>query len=164
MGGERTVGKPGRGSENKVPCVCAVQTTEDKQAVLACLSLRPFTNQAMTKLAAQSLALPASAISTGLPCFASLVVNGGVHQRTFTGCGKAASALPQFATVNTFLGSLKTAMTGAHHAIDFKKYGHRYFAAFQYRFDRRFNPSIVLKRLVIAVPQTNRPSTPALGC
>jgi hypothetical protein len=48
LGDERSGGKPGRGSENKVPFVCAVQTTEDGQAVLACLSLRPFTNDAMT--------------------------------------------------------------------------------------------------------------------
>ena len=55
MGGERSGVKPGRGSENKVPFVCAEQTTEDNQVVLACLSLRRFTNEATTKLAAQSL-------------------------------------------------------------------------------------------------------------
>ena len=33
LGGERMGGKPGRGSENKVPFVAAVQTTEDGQTV-----------------------------------------------------------------------------------------------------------------------------------
>ena len=121
MGGERSGVKPGRGSENKVPFVCAEQTTEDNQVVLACLSLRRFTNEATTKLAAQSLGLPVSAISEGLPCFAALAVNGDVHQRTVTGGGKAASALPPCAAVNTLLGNLKTAMTGVHHAINFKR-------------------------------------------
>jgi transposase-like protein len=154
LGGERSGGKPGRGSENKVPFVCAVQTTDGGQAVRACLSLRPFTNDAMTEFAAQSLALPLTVVSDGLPCFAALAANGGIHERTVTGGGKPASALPQFAAVNTLLGNLKTAMTGVYHAIDFKKYGHRYLAEFQYRFNRRFDLSIILKRLVIAVVQT----------
>ena len=87
--------------------------------------------------------------------YRSAAVNGDVHQRTVTGGGKAASALPQFAAVNTLLGNLKTAMTGVHHAIDFKRYGDRYLAEFQYRFNRRFDLRIIPKRLVIAVPQTN---------
>ena len=85
----------------------------------------------------------------------SRFVNGGVHQRSVIGGGKAASALPQFATVNTLLGNLKTAMTRAHHAIDIKKYGHQYLAEFRYRVSRRFDLSISLKRLVIALLQTN---------
>lgn len=155
LGGERSGGKPGRGSENKVPFVCAVQTTESGQAVLACLSLRPFTNEAMLEFAAQSLALPLTVVSDGLPCFVALAADGGVHHRTVTGGGKAASALPQFAAVNTLLGNLKTAMTGVYHAIDFKKYGHRYLAEFQYRFNRRFDLSVIFKRLAIAVLQTS---------
>jgi transposase-like protein len=154
LGGERSGGKPGRGSENKVAFVCAVQTTEGGQAVLTCLSLRPFTNEAMTEFAAQSLALPLTVVSDGLPCFAALAADGGIHQRIVTGGGKAASAMPQFAAVNTLLGNLKTAMTGAYHAIDFKKYGHRYLAEFQYRFNRRFDLSIILERLVVAIVQT----------
>jgi transposase-like protein len=154
LGGQRSGGKPGRGSENKVPFVCAVQTTEDGQAVRACLSLRPFTNEAMIEFAAQSLALPLTVVSDGLPCFAALAADGGIHKRIVTGGGKAASAMPQFAAVNTLLGNLKTAMTGAYHAIDFKKYGHRYLAEFQYRFNRRFDLSSILQRLVRAVLQT----------
>ena len=154
LGGERSGGKPGRGSENKVAFICAVQTTEDGQAVRACLSLRPFTNDAMAEFAAQSLALPLTVVSDGLPCFAALASHGGVHDRTVTGGGKAASALPRFRAVNTILGNLKTSMAGAYHAIDFKKYAHRYLAEFQYRFNRRFDLAVILKRLVIAVIQT----------
>ena len=36
LGGERSGGKVGRGSENKVSFIAAVQTTEDGQAELAC--------------------------------------------------------------------------------------------------------------------------------
>ena len=47
LGGERSGGKSGRGSENKVPFVAAVQTTEDGKPHLACLSPRRFTNEAV---------------------------------------------------------------------------------------------------------------------
>ena len=47
LGGQRSGGKSGRGSENEVPFVVAVQTTEDGRAHLACLSARPFTKEAM---------------------------------------------------------------------------------------------------------------------
>ena len=58
LGGERSGGKAGRGSENKVPFIAAVQTTEDRQVVLACLRPMPFTTQAMAEFAAHSLVRP----------------------------------------------------------------------------------------------------------
>ena len=42
LGGQRTGGKPGRGSENKVPFVTAVQTTESGAAQLVCLAQVPL--------------------------------------------------------------------------------------------------------------------------
>ena len=41
LGGERTGGKRGRGSENKVPLIAAVQTTADGQAIYARLDVLP---------------------------------------------------------------------------------------------------------------------------
>jgi hypothetical protein len=43
LGGERTGGKVGRGSENKVPFVAAVQTMPDGQLQFVCLRQQPFT-------------------------------------------------------------------------------------------------------------------------
>ena len=48
LGGERSGGKRGRGSENKVPFIAAVQTTEDGQVVLACFAPLPFTKEAVS--------------------------------------------------------------------------------------------------------------------
>jgi len=44
-----------------------------------------------------------------------------------------------FATAydDNMLGNLKTAMSGAYHAIDFKKYAHRYLAEFDFRYSNR---------------------------
>jgi transposase-like protein len=151
LGGELVGGKPGRGSENKVPFVAAVQTTEDGQPVRCCLALRPFTNESMGDFAARSLVRPLTVVSDGLPCFAAMAADAGVHDRHVTGGGAAAAKHPKFKAVNTILGNLKTALRGAYKAFDFRKYGHRYLAEFQYRFNRRFDLAGMLRRLAMAV-------------
>ena len=157
LGGERSGGKAGRGAENQVPFIAAVQTTEDGQAVLACLRPMPFTTQAMADFAARSLVRPLTVVSDGLACFLASE-NAGVHERIVTGGGKAASKLPQFKAVNTVLSNLKTGLTGTYHAFKFAKYAHRYLAEFQYRFNRRFDLRSILSRLV-HVACTTKPHT-----
>jgi len=158
LGGERAGGKVGRGSENKVAFMAAVQTTEAGQPVLICLSPRPFTKDSMLAFAAKSLALPLTMVSDGLSCFTAVCGIGAVHDRTLTGGGASCVKLPQFRAVNTVLGNLKTALAGTYHAFDFAKYAHRYLAEAQYRFNRRFDLSSILVRLVrAAVTTTPRP-------
>jgi transposase-like protein len=147
LGGERSGGKTGRGSENKVPFIAAVQTTEDGKPVVACFAQAPFTKEAVEQFAAKSLARPLTVVSDGLGCF-TVAESAGVHERIVTGGGKASVKLPQFQAVNTVLSNLKTAMTGTYHAIKFEKYAHRYLAEVQYRFNRRFDLRSILRRLV----------------
>jgi transposase-like protein len=154
LGGQRSGGKVGRGSENKVPFIAAVQTTECGQPHLACFSQRPFTTEAVAEFMATSLGLPLTVVSDGLGCFAVTASLGAVHDRTVTGGGKASVALEQFRAVNTVLGNLKTAMTGTYHAINFAKYAQRYLAEVQYRFNRRYNLRSILGRLVHAAATT----------
>lgn len=154
LGGERSGGKRGRGSENKVPFVAAVQTTESGAAQFVCLAQLPFTKQALQTFADHSLVRPLTVVSDGLSCF-TVTETTGVHERIITGGGKASVANPKFAAINTTLSNLKTAITGAYHAIGFFKYAHRYLAEFQYRFNRRFDLSVIFKRLVIAVAATS---------
>lgn len=158
LGGERSGGKPGRGSENKVPFVAAVQTTEDGRAHLVCLSQQPFTKEAMKSFAARSLMLPLSLISDGLGCFEIGPDIGAHHEQTITGGGKASVLLPHLRAVNTILGNLKTALSGTYHAFDFAKYAHRYLAQVQYLFNRRYDLRTILPRLLraacVTVPHT----------
>ena len=147
LGGERSGGKPGRGSENKVPFVAAVQTTESGKPIVACLRAQPHTLEQVTLFAAQHLAPTATVVSDGLWCFRATTTVGAAHQRIVTGGGKASVGKPEFKAINTLLGNLKTAITGTYHAFDFSKYAHRYLAEFQFRLNRRFNMRTILHRL-----------------
>lgn len=150
LGGERSGGKTGRGSENKVPFVAAVQTTPAGQPQLVCLRQQPFTGEEVAVFAARSLAPSATVVSDGLWCFGAVQIVGAAHERVVTGSGKASTAVPQLRAVNTFLGNLKRALGGTYHAFDFAKYAHRYLAEAQYRFNRRFNLHSILARLIRA--------------
>lgn len=150
LGGERMGGKVGRGSENKVPFIAAVQTTPDGQPQFVCLRPQPFTNEEVAIFAARSIAPTATVLSDGLWCFGAVQIVGAEHERVVTGGGKGSTRLPQFRAVNTFLGNLKRSLGGTYHAFDFAKYAHRYLAEAQYRFNRRFNLRSILARLLRA--------------
>lgn len=154
LGGERSGGKHGRGSENKVPFIAAVQTTDSGKPVFACFAQVPFTKQAMEDFAATSLMRSLTVVSDGLSCFTA-AQTAGVHERHVTGGGKASAKLPQFRAVNTVLSNLKTALAGTYHAVKFAKYAHRYLAEVQYRFNRRFDLRSILGRLVSVAAATH---------
>jgi len=150
LGGELPGGKPGRGSENKVPFIAAVQTTASGQPMLVCLRKLEFTKEAIRAWSAKALCPTAVVVSDGLGCFQAVTSCGAAHERTVTGGGAASVKLDKFKAVNTLLGNLKTAFSGTYHAFDFAKYAHRYLAEVQYRFNRRFDLSAILGRLLLA--------------
>jgi hypothetical protein len=154
LGGERSGGKSGRGSENKVPFIAAVQTTPEGHPVLACFSQQPFTTEEVAIFAARSLATSATVVSDGLWCFRGVKLIGAEHQPIVTGSGKASAKLSQFKAVNTVLSNLKTALSGTYHAFKFAKYAHRYLAEVQYRFNRRFDLAAIFARLLRAASLT----------
>jgi ISXO2-like transposase domain/Transposase zinc-ribbon domain len=167
LGGVLPGGTSGRGSENKVPFIAAVQTTEAGQPVLVCFAQAPFTKTALSEFAAKSLMRPLTVVSDGLACFTALQ-DAGVHEPTVTGGGADSVKLPQFRAVNTVLSNLKTALGGTYHAFDFAKYAHRYLAEVQYRFNRRFDLSAILVRLLdacaVTMPRPARQIRAAEGC
>ena len=154
LGGELPGGKRGRGSENKVPLIAAVQTTANGHPLLACLTPVEFTQEAISRWAKQSLCASAQVVSDGLWCFQAVTASGALHERTVTGGGCASVKLKQFRAVNTLLGNLKTASSGTYHAFDFLKYAHHYLAEVQYRFNRRFDLKAILVRLLRAASLT----------
>jgi hypothetical protein len=153
LGGERP-GKHGRGSENKIPFVVAVQTTDEGQPVLACMNRMPFTKEAIHAWSNKALAASARVVSDGLHCFRAIAEEVESHTAIPVGSGRQAVAHPEFRRVNTVLSNLKTAISGTYHAFKFAKYAERYLAEVQYRFNRRFDLSSILVRLVRAAALT----------
>src|SRR3990172_5058538 len=76
LGGERSGGKRGRGSKNKVPFIAAVQTTPEGHPLYACFAKQPFTSEAVAIWAAKSLATSALVVSDGLWCFRGVKIIG----------------------------------------------------------------------------------------
>jgi len=152
--GERSGGKPGRGSENKVPFVAAVATTDTGAPRRVKLSpVSGFTCKAVADWAKCSLAPGAKVVSDALACFAAVTQAQCTHEPHVVGQLKPKD-LPQFNAINTTLGNLKTAIAGTYHAFAFSKYAHRYLAEFAYRFNRRFDLAGLTQRLVVAAATT----------
>ena len=96
LGGELPGGKSGRGSENKVPFVAAVQMTETGQPLWVCLKKLEFTKEAIAEWAKTALASSARVVSDGLWCFKAVTASGAAHDRTVTGGGPGCVKLEQF--------------------------------------------------------------------
>jgi hypothetical protein len=148
LGGERSGGKVGRGSENKVPFVAAVSLNAAGQPMrLKLVLVKGFTCESISTWAKASL-LPATVVtSDGLACFAAVTdarVVGALKPRH----------LPEFKWVNTMLGNLKTTLAGAFKALKFRKYAQTYLAAFAYRFNQRFDLRSLVATLIVDVART----------
>ena len=154
LGGQRSGGKTGCGSENKVPFVAAVQTTPDRHPLLACLRQQPHTSEQVAVFAAEHLATSARVVSDGLSCFRATTIVGAEHEPVVTRGGEASVARPELRAVNTLLGNLKTAIEETHHAFEFAKYAHRYLAEFQYRFKMTYDASPSGAMVMIVSPAT----------
>ena len=139
LGGEHCGGKPGRGSENKVPIVAAVSVDDAGHPQhLKLATLTTFSFAAIADWAQDALAPGCEVISDGLACFRAVAEVGCFHQAVVVR-GRHPDKLPQFRWINTVLSNLKTSFSGTFHSLSFKKYGNRYLGAFSYRFNRRFN-------------------------
>ena len=161
LGGERTGGKVGRGSENKVAFVAAISLTEEDRPLRVRLTPVPgFTLKAVAAWAKDHLAPGSAVFSDGLACFGAVTEAGCSHQPTVI-AGRKPKDVPEFKWINTILGNLKTSLSGCFHAFDFRKYAARYLAAFCYRFNRRFDLRSLHQRLLIAAVGTT-PAASAL--
>ena len=154
LGGERTGGKVGRGSENKVAFVAAVSLNEEDRPLRVRLTPVPgFTLKAVAAWAKEHLAPGSAVFSDGLACFGAVTEAGCSHQPTVI-AGRKPKEVPEFKWINTVFGNLKTSLSGCYHAFDFRKYATRYLAAFCYRFNRRFDLRSLHQRLLIAAVGT----------
>ena len=150
LGGEPSGGKAGRGSENKVPFVAAVEFNQKRRPIRIRISrVSGFTTRAISSWAQNHVAAGTTVITDGLACFAGVTEAGCKHIAKIAGSRKP-KELPLLQWLNTIPGNVKTGPGGAYHAFLFSKYSNRYLAEIAYRFNRRFNLKTLHQRLLIA--------------
>lgn len=151
LGGERNGGKRGRGSENKVPFVIAVETSDEghpRQVVITPLS--GFTLTAMGEWAQRHLRPGTDVYSDGLGAFRAVIEHGHALTVIESEGGRAATEAKSARWVNIVLSNVKRALDGTYHAFGFATYAHRYLAEAAWRFNRRFDLKVLLPRLLVA--------------
>ena len=157
LGGERRGGTVGRGSENKIPFVAAVQTDSGGRPEYALFNYVPgFTTYGIELWAKKRMVPGTLVVSDGLACFGGVREAGCEHEVHVVGRGNRGTDLQCFRWVNTLLGNLKMSMKGTYHSIKYAKYAKRYLAEAQYRFNRRTDMKAMFIRLSFACVQ-NKP-------
>ena len=150
FGGELNGGKAGRGSENKVPFVAAVEMNENCRPIRIKMSqVSGFTLEAIKGWTKEHVLPGSTVFSDGLGCFRGVAEAGSKHVVEIV-AGRKPKDLPLFQWLNTILGNIKTGLNGTYHAFKFNKYSDRYLAEIAYRFNRRFNLKTLPQRLLIA--------------
>ncbi|GAI44991.1 unnamed protein product, partial [marine sediment metagenome] len=97
--------------------------------------------------AAANIVRGSRVLSDGLSCFLGLKEAGMRHLPVVTGGGRPKN--PLFSWVNTGLGNIKSAITGTCRSFD-TQHADRYLAAYEWRFNRRFELDKNVERLVRA--------------
>jgi len=151
LGGERTGGKRGRGSENKRPFVIAVATHEKGRPGYAVMEpVAGFTKNAITEWAKRRLQPGAEIYSDGLGAFSAVIDLG--HPQSIIKCETPRQTCEAKGArwVNIVLSNLKRALDGTYHVFCFFKYAHRYLGEAAWRFNRRFHLKALVPRLLVA--------------
>jgi transposase-like protein len=156
LGGEHEGGKRGRGSENKVPFIAAIQTKKQNPIYAVFSPVKGFSQKEIKDWAKRSLVPSTTVVTDGLACFTAVTEAECIHERNIVGKGRKSTSMGCFTWINTILGNLKTAIMGTYHSFSFDKYPHRYLGEYQYRFNRRFDLAAMLPRLVTAAARTGR--------
>jgi hypothetical protein len=106
-----------------------------------------FTKEAIRDYATASIRAGSRVVSDGLGCFLGLADAGLKHVAVTTGGGRPED--PRFKWANTGLGNLKTAIVGTLRSLGWN-HAERYLAAFEWRYNRRFDLAENLGRLARA--------------
>lgn len=119
LGGERTGGKRGRGSENKQPLVIVVQVNENHEHPLFVVAepVKAFDNASLKDWIQRRLEPECEVYSDGLACFRRPEDAGHAHTALDTGGGRAATEVQGARWLNVVLANIKRAISGTYHAV-----------------------------------------------
>ena len=120
FGGELNEGKAGRGSENKLPFVAALEMGDEKRPIHLRLNrVSGFTSDAIVTWSLDSLAPGSVVFFADLACFRAVGAANCEHIPIVIG-GRKPKDVPQIQWLNTIMGNAKTALSGTHHAFNYR--------------------------------------------
>lgn len=153
LGGEAPAkpGKTGRSAEGKIPFVIAVETREGRPVHMQLRRVPAFSKEAIETYASANIERGSWVVSDGLACFLGVVDAGMKHMPIVTGGGRPTH--PFFKWVNTGLGNLKSAIAGTCRSFD-GQHADRYLAAYEWRYNRRFDLDKNIERLARVAAKT----------
>ena len=158
--GGKHEGKSGRGSENKQAFLAAVSTDEEGPPLKVKLKpLKSFTKAGVANFAKKFLAKGAKVFSDALNAFNFFSESEDYeHYRTNMSKGNKKENYKKFNSINTLIANLKSFIGGIHHCVS-EKYLVKYFAEFQYRFNRRFDLKALPDRFFYTSVRYSTPTT-----
>ncbi len=122
----------------------AVQTRNGRPIFAQIRCVASFTKDAIRAYAERAIAAGSRVLSDGLGCWNGFAEAGLKHVRKVTGGGPQREG--EFKWVNTLPGNVKPAIIGTCRSCDIQHVP-RYLAAYEWRFNRRFELSKNLERL-----------------
>jgi transposase-like protein len=147
-------GKPGRGSENKVPFMAAVELNDEGHPQHVRFDpIADLKGSTMASWARTALHEAVHLVTDGWASFSAAGAVVAEHGAIIVS-PRQSSDLEVFQWVNTFIANLKTAIRGTYHHFDFEKYAARYLAEAQYRVNRRFELRSLVDRLLRTCART----------
>ncbi|MCH2228247.1 MAG: IS1595 family transposase [Candidatus Caenarcaniphilales bacterium] len=158
--GGKHEGKAGRGSENKQAFLAAVSTDEKGHSLkVKFATLKSFTKEGVANFAKKFLAKGSEIYSDALKAFNFFSESEDYeHQQTNMSKGNKKENHQKFNSINTLISNLKSFIGGIHHSVS-SKYLNKYFAEFQYRFNRRFDLKALPERFFYTAVHYCEPST-----
>jgi ribosomal protein L37AE/L43A len=146
LGGEkpRIPGKSGRGAPGKTPFVIAVETRATKPIYTHVRRVKAFDKKEIKAYAEANIEPGSWVHSDGLGCFNGLAEAGMKHVPVVSRRGRPDEV--RYKWVNVGLGNLKSALVGTCRSCD-AHHVDRYLAAYEWRFNRRFDLRANLGRL-----------------
>jgi hypothetical protein len=161
LGGHRP-SRRGCAATGKQPFVAVVSTSDDRRPrKIKLLPVKGFHKREVKKLVTEHLASTSRLVTDGLRYWTAAAEAGLEHTVMVTGSGKRAAGWSPFKWVNTTLGNVKAAITGTPDQVRGRLYRRvspdhagRCLASFAWRFNRRFQLTSLIPRLVHSAVRT----------
>ena len=152
LGGQRSLGKRGRGAENKTTVIVGVQLTEaETPQYTSMIAVEDLSEQSLKTATKEQIKKKTKIKTDDYSSFKVLKKYSYDHWPVKIGDSRNASKLLHW--VHIMISNAKAVYRGTHHGVS-DRHLQKYLSEFCYRFNRRFNPDQLFDRLLTACLST----------